>query len=88
MEAFRSSQLTALGSGASSKDKITVRLERRQLELLEGLDKNYGSNVPEKIRFIIQNFFNQNALSIEVMRRLPGAPVGTSPRKKTGRGRK
>lgn len=42
-----------MGHGSSDKEAITIRLTKRQLELLEQVDDVYGNNRGEKIRTIL-----------------------------------
>lgn len=48
----------------SNKEQITIRLEKRQLELIQGLDDMYGSSDAEKIRQIVTIFLHEHAADV------------------------
>lgn len=50
-----------MGAGKSDKDKLTIRLEKRQIELLEALDPLYGANVAEKVREAVRIFLHEHS---------------------------
>jgi hypothetical protein len=49
----------------SDKEQVTIRLERRTLELVKGLDPMYGSTEAEKIRQIVTLWLHDNSTQVK-----------------------